>query len=134
MQADGAQTMSDRQAMIELDEKIVGMWFLYLSEKSDWMLAVREITAEEKYEVVFRFRYYKDDKAFDSDDKKNWYKGTVSGTRAYVIASLRAAAQLIATTAIEPLYELLNERGIDQFMRELQDAPFAHVRIEDTPR
>jgi hypothetical protein len=77
--------------MIVIDEKLVGMWQVGLP-KSDWLAGVREIVPEEKYELVYRFRYYKDEKVFESQDTKNWYKAEVTGSRHYVISSIRAWA------------------------------------------
>jgi hypothetical protein len=45
------------------------------------------------WDLVNRFRYYKDDKHFDSADETNWYQGVLTGTRSYLIASLRLMAQ-----------------------------------------
>lgn len=118
------------EAGMILDEKIVGVWFLATMETQDWMASVREIEPDTKYELVWRFRYYNDDKVFDSEDRKSWYQGTVSGTRSYVIAAIRKTAEMIATISPYPLYEVLNDKGIDDFMRRFQDMPFVTVRIE----
>jgi hypothetical protein len=116
--------------MIEMDEKLVGIWFLAtIPNSQDWMAGVRELEPDQKYKLTYRFRYYKDDKAFDSEDKRNWYEGTVTGTRAYVIASLRSVAKKLAEMSTEPLYEVLNEHGLDQFMRDFQDQPFVYMKI-----
>ena len=54
---------------IELTEKIVGIWFVDLDNESDWLGAMER--TDEGYQVTYRFRYYVDDKAHDSDDKKS---------------------------------------------------------------
>lgn len=120
--------------MIEMDDKIVAIWFLSTTPEQDWMAAVRVIEEDRKYELVYRFRYYKDDKVFDSDDKKNWYKGEITATRSYVIAALRLVGQTMASAHGNQLYELLNEDGdIGKFMREFEKMPFAFVRMEPKP-
>jgi hypothetical protein len=118
--------------MIVFDEKIVGVWYLVtILDKQDWLAAVREIEPDAKYELIYRFRYYKDDKAWDSADKKNWYKGELTGTRNYVVMSLRSVAKRLESVSVAgiPLYELLNENDIDKFMREFQDAPFVMAKM-----
>jgi hypothetical protein len=115
--------------MIELDDKIVGLWFLYTTEKQDWMLGVRELEPDQKYELIYRFRNYKDDKYFDSEDEKNWYGGTTTSTRNYMILSARSMGeQLLAAGAIGSLYEFLNDKGLKAFLEELANAPFAFMR------
>jgi hypothetical protein len=116
--------------VIELDEKIVAIWYLQITNTQDWMAAIREIEPEEKFELTYRFRYYKDDKAFESKDKKNWYKGTIGGSRAFVIGSLREIAKVLAATSSGgELYELINDKGAEDFLHRLQDMPFAYVRM-----
>jgi hypothetical protein len=118
--------------MMTMDEKIVGVWYLNtIQNHQDWMAAVREIEPDEKYELTYRFRYYKDDKAFDSEDKKNWYSATCTGTKSYVIASIRFVAKQLEQKADgQPLYELINDHGYDRFIREFQDMPFVYMRVE----
>lgn len=118
--------------MMTLDEKIVGIWYLTtIFNHQDWMAAVREIEPNQKYELKYRFRYYKDNKQFDSEDKKNWYEGTFTGTRSYVIAAIRFTAKELEKRADGDLYELLNEHGLDQFMREFEKMPFVFMRMLD---
>lgn len=109
------------QAGMVINEKTVGVWFMPITETQDWMATVREVEPDARYELVYRFRYYKDDKAFDSQDEKNWYKATATGTRAYVLAGIRMAASMMAEHAIGKLYEIINDR---KFM----DAPFVFAR------
>jgi hypothetical protein len=111
-----------------IDEKMVGIWYLHTLPTQDWMATVRELVPDEKYELTYRFSYYKDDKVFDSDDKKNWYRGEVSGTRNYVILSLRSAAKMLAMVAVGKVYELLNDGDLKEFMNKFQDAPFVFMR------
>ena len=116
--------------MIIFDEKIVGVWFLStIKNKQDWLAAVREIEPDAKYELVYRFRYYKDDKPYDSADTKNWYKGEITGTRSYVIAAIRSVAAKLAWAARQPLYEVMNDRGLNQFMRDFEKQPWAFARM-----
>lgn len=118
------------EAMIKLDEHVVGVWFSKISSTSDWMLCLRELEPDVRYEIVYRFRYYKSDKVFDSDDEKSWFRATCAGTRAYSIASIRAMSAALTVIADGPLYEVLNDKGIEDFMRRFQDMPFVYVRQE----
>lgn len=117
--------------MIEFDENIVAIWYLVtIQNHQDWMAAISEVEPDNKYMLRYRFRYYKDDKVFDSDDKRNWYEGTCTGTRNYVIATIRFIAQQLEQKADGELYEVINDHGYDQFMREFQQQPFVFMRME----
>jgi hypothetical protein len=115
--------------MITFDEKIIAIWFVELP-KADWLAAVREVVPEKKYELTYRFRYHVDDKAFDSKDKKSWYQGTVSGTKQYVILSIRSTAnELSKQLNGGKMWELLNDEGFDTFVRKFQNLPFNYMRM-----
>jgi hypothetical protein len=127
--------MGDEQqqedSALALDDKIVGVWFLATGPGVDWMASVREIQPDERYQLSYRFRYHKDDKPFDSDDEKHWYKAEIRATRQYVILGIRSTGkQLEAMGAESPLYEYLNDKGFDEFWERFQNAPFVFVRQE----
>jgi hypothetical protein len=118
--------------VIKVDEKIVGLWYVSLPGQ-DWLAGVRELIPNEKYELVYRFRYYKDDKVFESDDRKSWYAGELSGTRHFIVAGLRSLSRGIAEMGATDSthHELLNESGdLAEFQRRLQDAPYMYARME----
>lgn len=116
--------------MIRFDEKIVGVWFTStIPAKQDWLAAIREIEPDVKYELTYRFRYYEDDKFFDSKDKKNWYQGTISGTRNYVVLTFRQVAKALADKAEGSSYEVMNDKGYDDFMRRFNDQPFVVAKM-----
>lgn len=120
--------------MITVDEKIVGIWYVQTLDTQDWMAALREVEPDQKYELIYRFRYYsaESENPFDGKDKKNWYEGTVSGTRHYCIGALRSVAEaLVATGAVGQLYEVLNDdRDLKAFLKKYQDLPFVHMRMQ----
>lgn len=114
--------------MIILDSQTVGIWFVVPGPGVDWMASVREVTPNEEYQITYRFRYHKDDKAFESADKKSWFKGTCEGTRAFVIAAIKSMAEQLRGPCEEPVYEMLNDGDVDEFFRKFRDAPFVYVR------
>jgi hypothetical protein len=73
-----------------------------------------------------------------SEDKRNWYSGTCTGTRAYCIASLRSAAKALADAAGQQVYETINNGDYEDFLKRFQAQPFVFMRMEtkrdDTPR
>lgn len=115
--------------MIKLDEKTVGIWYMQTTPTSDWLCSIREIEPDAKYELDYRFRYYEDDKAFDSKDRKSWYKAEVTATRHFAIVSIRTVAnEMHKAGATGEVYELINEGDFDAFSKKFLDAPFAYAR------
>jgi hypothetical protein len=123
--------MTEEKAGITIDENIVGIWYVSTLPNQDWMAGLSELEAEKKYKLVYRFRYYKDDKVFESKDTKSWYEGAVTGTRHYCIAAIRMVAKgLDAAGQNKGVYELLNDDGdMKKFWRTFQNAPFAYARM-----
>lgn len=62
---------------INADDQIIGAWFLAW-EAVDWM-AVAWVNPENKQEVIlrYRFRYHRDDRTWNSEDKKSVYDCTL---------------------------------------------------------
>jgi hypothetical protein len=62
----------------------IGIWYIKLEEKTDFMGCLVSDQqhplpdTNQAYHFDFRFRYYRDDKVFDSEDRKNWYHVTDS--------------------------------------------------------
>jgi hypothetical protein len=115
---------------IILDEQIVAIWFLATMEGQDWLCGLRELIPDEKYSLTYRFRYYKDEKAFDSQDEKNWYEAEISGTRNYALLIVRDLAKQMKAASMygEPLYEFVNNGDFDDFKRRFDQAPFLFAR------
>jgi hypothetical protein len=114
--------------MIILDEKTLALWNVPLPDRSDWLAAVRELVPDEKYQLDYRFRYYADDKVFESEDKKSWYTAQLSGTRHYVLESTRAIARRMASEAGSKVSEYLNDGDMKAFMEKIGNAPSIYMR------
>jgi hypothetical protein len=122
---------SDQPVAIVFDEKIVGMWvFPMRTPEGNYLAAIRELVPDEKYELTYRFRYYKDDEVFDSKDERSWYRGTLSGTRNYVIGSFRAVVKLLAQVQGVQYDEVLYEGDLRAFSRKVQALPCMFMRQE----
>jgi len=114
--------------MITIDEKTLGLWNVPLPDRSDWLAAVRELVPDEKYQLDYRFRYYADDKVFESEDRKSWYRGELSGTRHYVLESIRAVARRMASVAGSEVSEFLNDGDMKAFMEKIANGPSMYMR------
>ena len=58
----------------------IGVWFMG-DGKMDWMSAIWRDKDDpvDRWQMTYRFRYYKNKDAWDGQDKKNWYSGTITG-------------------------------------------------------
>ena len=57
--------------VIEENDYILGFWFAEAGNGDDWLMIL--LRRGKKYIGEYRFRYKKDDKIFDSEDKKSFY-------------------------------------------------------------
>jgi hypothetical protein len=115
--------------MITMTEQTIGIWFMPIQPKQDWLAAATELEPGRLYQLDYRFRYHKDDKFFDSKDEKNWYTMTVHSTREHVIALIRRVANsLLGVGADGPLTEVLNEGTQEEFMEKFMHLPFVQAR------
>lgn len=116
--------------MIEITEKTVGIWYIQLNYKTDFMAAITEIEPDTEYNVTYRFRYYMDDKLFfESNDKKNWYSWSGKKTKNQVIALVKDMINVqVLLGASGKIYEILNDGNYNDFIERFTNAPFAHKR------
>jgi hypothetical protein len=124
--------------MIELTEKAVGIWYVQVTPMQDWMAALVEIEPG-KYDLKYRHRYYAEENnsAWDGQDRKSWYTGTVTASREAAIAGLREVGQKLAALAKQDgndtsFDEILNEGDYDAFLQKVMDAPWAHSKTIDS--
>lgn len=114
---------------ININDNIVGMWFMSLTPMSDYLAGLsRDGTA---FRLLFRFRYYKDDKAWDSKDEKSWHEVRITErTEAQVIEVVRAInKRMFALGAIEQWEVLRGTRTPEEFAHEWLRLPFNEGRV-----
>ena len=58
---------------IAFNDRIQGLWYVGW-DSGDWMAAVESL--DDCAKIIYRFRWYRDHKVFDSDDVKSWYEAT----------------------------------------------------------
>jgi len=118
--------------VIELKEGryYVGVWWVAWTG-GDWMACVWRDDKEEH--LQYRFRYYADDKAFDSDDTKNWYSMARDiQPDAETIEQVNTVARAIGAEleAVDVEYIYIGGDNMKAW-RALQNAPWAHWRRAD---
>ena len=101
--------------------------------RSDWMGRIFKFDGA--WCAVYRFRYYKDAKAFGSTDEKQWYSVQGPDDSAETLAALRGSFATLA-----PLLELKFGTPVDvvelqcfnddaKFMFEIGSRPWSHMRL-----
>lgn len=116
---------------IEITEHTIGMWFLPLSDDSDYLAAL-ELTPQ-GVKLTYRFRYHGEVTnpwAPNSNDRKSWYSGVSRTTPEEAIATVRALIAVLESSSGRQSYELLMHDGdVDRFTAELYAQPWANARI-----
>jgi hypothetical protein len=118
---------------IEINENLLAMWYYPISEDSDWLGALSKKEDDSGYDFLYRHRYYKDDKTGpDSEDEKNWYRGTlkaeVNKSDEDVIQEMRGAVDVIAAVLGAEVTEIRMVDGdVEAFVEELKSQPFSHM-------
>lgn len=107
------------------------MWYCANNEK-DWLCALYRDPGE-CWTVLYRFRYYRDDKAFDSKDIKNWYRCRAPTDRkeSEVIEFTDGLAELVALEAGAKLHKLLlRTDNVKKIFEAMKREDFAHFLEE----
>src|SRR5882724_407349 len=119
--------------MIEINENIIGLWFASIEKGTGDLMAALSRRKDGALELNYRFRYYRDEKVWDSKDKKSWYHAVLKGEDVeHVLKTMRTMfAMSQMRNGANPLgyYELL--RGTmtpKEFMEKLAKSHFAHVQ------
>jgi hypothetical protein len=114
---------------IEITESTIGVWFLTLDRKTDFLAALE--TVPEGFKLSYRFRYYGAiEDPWLGNDKKNWYSGIFKGTKEAALNTMRAVVEGLEERSGRTCTELLMTNGLDAFMKEFAAQPWAHFKVE----
>jgi hypothetical protein len=135
--AEPDQAPDEPDAGIIIDEHLVGIWFCVVSEASDFMAGLREITPDAEYQLDYRFRYYSPESTdpWDGKDEKHWFGGRLKTNRNDALAGMRKVtkALLEAVGSSGELWEAVNDGDFDKFMAAFMVAPWAHFKEMPQP-
>lgn len=116
--------------MIKLDDDTIGLWFVTIPEKNgeiktDWLAGLGK-EADGQLVLQCRFRHYRDDKTFESKDKKNWYRVEISDEDVdHAIATVRELAAGLWKEFGGKRYEvLMGPAGLERLTHEWMQLPF----------
>ena len=115
---------------IKFTEKTVGIWAVDLLNSSDFLGSVWRDGGD--YIMAYRFRYYEDDKTFDSKDRKNWYEARMPADKVEeqdLIDAMRTVVKMMWKGSGGQRYELLmGSGGVEQMMAELKKWPMISMK------
>lgn len=123
--------------MIEMTEKLIGMWYVQLTPTSDYMAGLSWESEESiktgqgNAKLTYRFRYYdeKNGDPFTGNDKKNWYAGTIAVTdKKDTLKKVQEVISIIAVAKQTTVDEILNTGGVEQLIHELKTKHWAHIQ------
>lgn len=111
---------------------IVGFWILAQAGLRDVLFFARRPAKEWRWEVQWRFRYYEDDKAFDSKDKKSFYGATLDGSTPVekVLEFVEDAIGVLTLTGFGDTlsaYPILSDDP-EKLHAALKECPMFHMR------
>lgn len=126
-----------------------GIWFAERKDRrADWMAQL--MRSGGKWYIIWRFRYYHSAKAFDSNDRKNWYSASTDdgsdGSRDKAIDAIEEIAAGLTTDGVviegeEADFENLDKvifdcpPNSDEMISKLESAnkPWMHIKKVELP-
>lgn len=116
--------------MFKISDNTLGIWFVR-GVRKDFLLHCEY--KDNKCQAMYRFRYYKDDKAFDSDDTKNWYtlSSEYDRDKETSLENMRELSEKISEEFGNHYIEFLKgEKLPEDFLHEILKEDFTHLSID----
>jgi hypothetical protein len=114
---------------IEITEGTIGIWYTELpNNEGNWMAGAKR-DPDGTYDVTYRFRYYRDEKTFESSDERRWEGFKIDSKKSDAVTRITSSLRFVQQHLGGNSYEVLRGTGsIKQFMEEFEKLPFVHVR------
>ena len=124
-------TVEEHNARITIDDSILGIWAFSIPN-GDYLASLNKLP-DGSFRLLYRFRYYRDDKAFDSEDVKNWYEGILSPDHEEIVVhkvsqTIKTMCQIGGRDLCE---HLRGNKDLKTYMDEFAKLPFVHVQKID---
>lgn len=120
-----------KNVLIQVDERLVGIWYLRTTPEQDWMGGLSRGKGR-ALELSYRFRTYQDNgDPFSGGDPKDCFRTRIEKSESGAIESVRAIVRHLKEMAgsEHPIYEVLVENGdIKEFVQRLRAQPWMHAR------
>lgn len=114
---------------IEIGDNTIAMWCIELGNAGNWLAHLARGGPNGKYLLDYRFRYYVDDLVQNSRDRRNWYRGELSGrSDDEMLRKLRRVFDEMRGAMGGRGWELVRgARSVEEFTRALGKMPGIHV-------
>jgi hypothetical protein len=121
--------------MIQISEGTIGLWSVAL-DGGNWLAHVEKLP-DGHVQLLYRFRWYKDDKDFESKDDRNWYRFKTKKpgeSPDELVAAVRKIFERLAKGAGHEAWELMRgERTPEELADLMLTMPGITHRVEKTP-
>jgi hypothetical protein len=113
---------------------VYGQWFVG-DGKSDWLGTLGIDAKDDVWVLEYRFRYYEDEKAHDSKDRKNWYHtrgpDKSDATRDKFLAGVKMLLLLLEAKfgAKADFVDLQCGADNPKIFFEISSRPWSHMRV-----
>ena len=110
------------------------LWYAE-NEEHNYMALVHQDEPGGPWKLTYRFRYFKDDKVFDSEDEKHWYEAVdkenpgpekLVATNDTLLATPQAKAQYPKGVSRMEI-----NGGMAEMLKVLMAQPWAHAKLLD---
>ena len=111
--------------------EVLAIWYAALGTRGDWLCMIAKMKDDpDRWTMRYRFRWYKDRKAFDSDDVKNWYVAKTEHSASEALATMDMVANFIAAPYGATVDRIFVQGDARKALELLSKRPWAHVRRE----
>ncbi len=118
-----------QNVMLVFDDALEAVWFVQF-EGGDWLGGL--MRRETGFELRFRWRYYRDEKAFNSSDIKNEYRWLIPRDLEKALTDVAFVVRTIVMAKRGRPYQCIREgRTTEAMARYWFALPFNHVEREE---
>lgn len=117
--------------MIEITNDTIGLWRVQCEASIDWVGAATR-QSDGSVVIEYRFRYYVDDKSFDSVDKKNWWRVVKKpgASDDEVIEAVRSLVRHLQKAGARDAWEALSHGDPMNILKAIEQDPRHWARRE----
>lgn len=109
--------------------EVLAIWYAALGTRGDWLCMIARMKDDpNRWTMRYRFRWYKDRKAFDSDDQKTWYVGKTDHSPEEALATMDQVAAFVAHPYGATVDRILVQGDARKAIELLSKRPWAHVQ------
>ena len=112
------------------DSHIIALWFSESPEGNNWLACAQRDNKTQEIRVDYRFRYKKDDYAFNSKDEKSWYtvKPKKEDSNEKIIDTFRLIQKAGTHLGFPYHDEVMINGGTQEFLDKTKDKPYMQMK------